>query len=983
LAPARMRQGSAPWLAHWPHNPYHARFFRIAMNSPLVPGQRYVCDADPDLGLGLVTEVAQRTLTLHFPATGTTRQFAIGNSPLTRIRFEPGDTVLDLQGHEYLVRAVREEKGLLCYTVSRVGESPLVLVENQLSPLLSLGQPLKRLLAAQTETTGWFQLRRLALATLEQVESSQLQGLCSGRTELLPHQLYIAHEVARRPAPRVLLSDEVGLGKTIEACLILQQQLFSGLASRVLIVVPDSLLHQWLVELLRRFNLRFSILDAERCAALAEHDTLNPFESEQLVLCSRDFLAAQVQWQDAALAAPWDLLILDEAHHLLSVQDNDRARALYQLASRLASHIPGVLLLTATPDQEGMASHFALLQLLDAGRFHDYPAFVSEQQHYQALAALLDPLQQFETLADTQRQALLGALHAFATDAQLRQLLTELEASTGSNSAAVREKLLVALLDRHGTGRIVFRNTRRHISGFPRRRLRLQRFALPTLYAAHAAQLYPEQAFLKSGDWLREDPRVAWTHELLRQHPKDKFLLICHNRTTAEALEQHLNLGKGIRSGVFHEGLSLLERDRAAAWFAESTGGAQLLVCSEIGSEGRNFQFSHHLVLFDLPGNPDLLEQRIGRLDRIGQQHDVELHVSCFQHSAQSVLLELYDRVFGIFCAPNPVAAHVCAELEPLLVQALADPDNTAINTILLRDADIRNQAQLQRHTQGRDRLLELNSCRPLPAQALVCALQQQEAASTPDQLLQAVFSAYGLDFDINGNGTWNVRPGDDMLLSHFPQVPDDGMTFTLQRPLALVRDDLPFVNWLHPLVQQSLDLVLQEHQGKACVALLRDKRLPSGTLLLEALYRVSVAAPPRLQAKRWFPVTTLRAVVDVQKRSLGKSLPADFIDSRSEGLDRSQVHLLMSERRSTVEQLQRLCQQVATQQLPSLVAERTRCMREDLATELARLRALQEINPQVSQQEIDYLQQQQEQLAVCYGRAGLQLAALRLLVVP
>jgi ATP-dependent helicase HepA len=576
---------------------------------------------------------------------------------------------------------------------------------------------------------------------------------------------------------------------------------------------------------------------------------------------------------------------------------------------------------------------------------------------------------------------LLDSLQTFATDTELRGLLDSLRA-TGKYTAALTDKLLAALLDRHGTGRIVFRNTRRHVSGFPQRRLQVQHFELPLLYAGKAHECYPELAFLKQSEWLREDPRVGWVHELLRQHPQDKFLLICHARATAEALEQHLNLGKGIRSAVFHEGLSLLERDRAAAWFAESEGGAQLLVCSEIGSEGRNFQFSQHLILFDLPPNPDLLEQRIGRLDRIGQQHDVQLHVPVFDKSAQALLLELYDSVFGIFREPNPVAAHVCAALASPLERALAAPTDASLRTRVLQEAAQHNRAELERHAQGRDRLLELNSCRSVPARALVQSLQSLEAAGSPESLLQDVFSAYGLEYDINSNSTWNVRPGEDMLIEHFPQVPDDGTTFTLQRGLALVRDDLPFVNWLHPLVQQSLDLVLQEHQGKACVALLRDKRLASGSLVLEALYRVSVSAPPRLQAKRWFPVSTLRSVVDTQKRSLAKSLPADFIDGRCEAIERHQVQALVAERRSVIEQLQRLCLQVAAQQLPALVTERTQRMQEDLSSELARLRALQRVNPQVSTQEIDYLEQQGTQLAACYAGATLQLAALRLLIV-
>lgn len=105
------------------------------------------------------------------------------------------------------------------------------------------------------------------------------------------------------------------------------------------------------------------------------------------------------------------------------------------------------------------------------------------------------------------------------------------------------------------------------------------------------------------------------------------MLVICAKAATALQLEQVLREREGIRAAVFHEGMSIVERDRAAAWFAEEDSGAQVMLCSEIGSEGRNFQFASNPVMFDLPFNPDLLEQRIGRLDRIGQAHDIQIHV--------------------------------------------------------------------------------------------------------------------------------------------------------------------------------------------------------------------------------------------------------------------------------------------------------------------------------------------------------------------
>ncbi len=949
----------------------------------IVPGQRYISESEPELGLGQVLEVAHRTLMIGFDAAATTRQYAHANAPITRLRFEVGETIVDRDGIRSIIVSVTEQSGLLQYVV-RQGQTRRVMPEAELSPLLSLSQPLKRLMAVQVESPAWFRLRRTALDVLGFIERSPLLGLCSGRTELLPHQLYIAHEVAQRPAPRVLLSDEVGLGKTIEACLILQQQLYSGLAQRALILVPDSLVHQWLVELLRRFNQRFTILDAERCAALTDFTPGNPFESEQLVLCPRSLFLTHPQWLDAALHTPWDILIVDEAHHLVSqASNNTEHNAAYSVVKQLGAHVPGMLLLTATPDQAGLRSHFGLLQLLDPQRFHDFDAFTRGQQGYIAVAELLDPLRDFAALNTSERDTLLQQLRLFAADIQLQQLVKQLAAApVGDTADALAASVTAALLDRHGTGRIVFRNTRRTVSGFQQRHLHRHPLDLPVLYAAYAADPMPEQHLMQSDNWLREDPRVAWMHELLRTNRTEKFLVICKRMETAAALEEFLRLTRGIKSAVFHEDLTLVERDRAAAWFAESNSGAQLLVCSEIGSEGRNFQFCHHLVLFDLPVNPDLLEQRIGRLDRIGQSQAVNLHAPYFRASAQEVLLNLYADVLGIFDEPNPVAAEVCAQCADQLHAALMQP--TAANALdeLAAKARTANAILLAQHAAGRDKMLELNSCRPAAARQLQRSVQKLEAECSPRTFLEDAFSCYGLDFEINSNRTWNVAPGDDMLLTSFPEIPDDGLTFTLDRELALARDDLPFVNWLHPLVLQSLDLILQDNPGKCSAGTLHDKRLPRGTLVLEGLHRVTVTAPPRLQARRWFPTTTLRAVVDSQKRSIGKSLTAEQIDINMNVLDKDMLRALLRDRRDELQLLARLGQQVAEKQLPELIASHTLAMQVRLDTELARLQALQAVNPQVQDSELNYLRTQRAELSAVFATARVQLEALRLLVV-
>src|SRR5690606_33626047 len=226
---------------------------------------------------------------------------------------------------------------------------------------------------------------------------------------------------------------------------------------------------------------------------------------------------------------------------------------------------------------------------------------------------------------------------------------------------AQRERLIRAILDRHGTGRVLFRNTRQTVSGFPERLPRPVPLPCPDAYAGDRHLLHPEA--VHPGTWLDIDPRVDFVVDLLERLRDDKLLLICARKETAVALEEYLRLRKGIRSSVFHEDMSIIERDRAAAFFAQPAQGARILLCSEIGSEGRNFQFSHHLILFDLPPHPVLLEQRIGRLDRIGQRHPVSIHIPYLEGGAQEVLLRWYHEGLDAFAQTNPVAFKLYEEL--------------------------------------------------------------------------------------------------------------------------------------------------------------------------------------------------------------------------------------------------------------------------------------------------------------------------------
>ena len=262
------------------------------MQEDFVPGQRWLSEAEPDLGLGLVEEVEARHVRVNFAAAGETRNYAAINAPLTRVRFAPDDTVQDKDGRDLTIQAVEQVGGLLIYSCSDSAGIESVLPEQSLNDRLRLNRPQDKLLARRIDADIWFTLRDQSWLQAAALWRSPVFGLQGPRIDLIPHQLYIASEVASRVAPRVLLADEVGLGKTIEAGLILHRLLLTERVQRVLLILPDALVHQWLVEMLRRFNLQFAVFDQDR---FDNADQGNPFQTEQRVLCSLSFLTSSPQ----------------------------------------------------------------------------------------------------------------------------------------------------------------------------------------------------------------------------------------------------------------------------------------------------------------------------------------------------------------------------------------------------------------------------------------------------------------------------------------------------------------------------------------------------------------------------------------------------------------------------------------------------------------------------------------------------------------
>jgi ATP-dependent helicase HepA len=569
-----------------------------------------------------------------------------------------------------------------------------------------------------------------------------------------------------------------------------------------------------------------------------------------------------------ALDAGWDMLVVDEAHHLQWSPKGVSSE--YELVEKLGRKAHGLLLLTATPEQLGMTSHFARLSLLDPDRFYDLDAFLDEAEGYRDVARKAGKLEEGPKLD--------------------------------------------ALLDRHGTGRVQFRNTRATVSGFPDR----------------LVLMHPLESV------KGKDPRIDWLIELLRAIDTEKVLLICKTPETVVAIEAALRKRVRIELGVFHENLTLVQRDRNAAWFAEENG-ARILLCSEIGSEGRNFQFAHHLVLFDLPVDPELLEQRIGRLDRIGQHSQIRIHVPYVRNSFQEVLALWYDEGLDSFQYQLQGGRELLERFGPR-INALRSREDLYV---LIEETAAATREIAERLQDGRDRLMELNSFRPKVAAAVVDEIKREDSDKTLERFMLEVFDFYNIHVEEIADRTYKLGSA-GVLRDSFPGLPAGGFTVTCDRGRALVREDVQFLTWDHPLVTGALDLLLGSEKGNCCLA--PEEKGKASAPQIEAVYVLECVAPMQLHADRFLPPTPIQVVVSGEN----------------------------------VETLLQEALQLAEKRVPELVKSAVQEMETQLKTEIARLKELKKVNPSVRKQEIDLLIEQQRGLEEHLRNARLRLDAIR-----
>ena len=739
---------------------------------------------NPELGLGRVVGVEGRAVAVEFPKDGTRLRLARDSPALVPVDLGPGRRVRVSPGREEAVVAAVLPDGRIRLDDGREARSA------DLWPIDLEGGLFERLARGEADSPTDFGNRLAALRLLELREASGLGSFLGGRIRLYPHQLHVAERATRQDPVRWLLSDEVGMGKTIEACLILNRLVRTGRVERCLVVAPDTLTVQWLGELWRKYHQVFTLLDEVRLGDVAKDfgADFNPFDVHRRAVVSLESLIARPRLTDQAVAAGIDLLVVDEAQRLrrrLGHVGEPSWRAVAPIAA-LGRH---VLLLSATPLEDDAHGFFRLLQLLRPEEFPEATSFEERLASGDPLPPCTSSTRRADIGGLPPRQAVAIDLDDAAASGPRNDLLEILRSAPDPHVLARRQK----------ADRVV----RALASG-----------------AALSAVLSSDEKDLraKAAEADARDPRLAWLVPRGREWKEagEKTLVFVAHRETLEWLRAALSHQAQLASGVFHEALTPARRDLEVAAFRRPEGPS-LLVSTECGGEGRNFEFCTRLVLFDLPWNPAAIEQRIGRLDRIGRRIPVEIVFFRPPSGIGADVVRLYEAI-GLFREPIVGLEPQFAGVEEALKATALDPEATLSaerTSALLREA----QTARTRIREAAHQELHRERYRAGMADAILARVPGN-LDGLNEQVVTTACARLGFGVERQrGRRRFSIDFGNEALLDSLPGVPG-GSSFlgTFDREEAVEDETLDFFAAGHPLVEGILGHLEESPRGRVAV---------------------------------------------------------------------------------------------------------------------------------------------------------------------
>lgn len=452
----------------------------------------------------------------------------------------------------------------------------------------------------------------------------------------LDYQVETVHRVLRTFRGRALLADEVGLGKTIEAGMLISEYLLRGMARTVLVVCPAALVGQWRAELADKFAVEAQSTDEARFRTNPEA-AWSAGSEPRVVVASLQMIRA-ARHAELVRSQRWDLLVVDEAHYL-----KNRTTAGYKLLDSLKSRF--LLLLTATPVENDLEELYNLVTLLKPGQLATPAAFKKQfvekgdpfsPRNRERLRNLLGEVMVRNTRALAGRGIELPprfaqtvVLDPSPQEQALYTAVVDLVRSVKDGGGS-RLSLRTLLEEAGSSAEAVLDTVGRLDSGLGAAAL------TPVAEAARSATQSQARKLAK----LLEIIRALGSFS-----PGSKAVVFTRFRATLEALSSALHAA-GVAHSCFSGGMSGPEKDRAVAQLREEV---PVMLATDVGGEGRNLQFANVLVNYDLPWNPMKIEQRIGRLHRIGQTREVRVFSLCARGSAEERILDVLDRRIHLF----------------------------------------------------------------------------------------------------------------------------------------------------------------------------------------------------------------------------------------------------------------------------------------------------------------------------------------------
>ena len=871
------------------------------MASRFAPGQRWLSQTEPELGLGLVIKSEPDKVTIVFPSSETTRVYTIEAPPLTRVVFSMGDILKTQDGKSFIVEEITEKDGIVIY-ISK-GKK---IDESRLSDSLTFSKPIDRLLNAQVDDKGIYNLRHRALYRRFKTYRAPLRGLLGGRFHPTAHQIYVATQATRATYPRVLLADEPGLGRRIEAGLILQRLQLAGSAQRVLLLVPEAEIEWCELEFSRRFGFYFTRLGADELTAPAKPAAkkaaksakaktdepaappFNPFvtEAPQWFSCPLElFKSKPGHW---AAGAGLDVLVVDGADQMGYTEATPGS--IYNAVEEAGNAIKSLILLSSSGPETDAEGHFGRVRLLDP---EDFPTSRKYNKHRKENEALEAGVIAAAKATDIDRE----------TEALLKPLATEenkvkdILKAWKEDKESARDQLIEHLVDTQECGRRVFHNTHRSISKLPAHEVDWVKLeAKPEVRdelreefksAGKAEPSTPKTKALASAldsaaaTWLTSiiaPPILPAAQPLAKgvdvpppPPPSPKALVVCANRARAMAVAKVLNK-------KLPEKIVLVNHEPHAVAVADF---AAIVVGLE-DTCGRAFAGVDFLVFWDAPHTAT--EARIGAaLLDFTSNSAVKIKVPYVEDTPQEILGRWLQEGVHAFSGFSPAQAAVIEEHGKTaldLAKRIGARHNPKIGEelkALIKKSNATFESSLKKIDKHRDEFLEIASCRPTYSEQALHRMHSSDEDLSLDLFTNRVMEHTGITVEQQPGRVcqvkWNLE-----ALQHLEAVPKEGFGLTYSRKTALMQEALQHLTWDSELIAKATERLLSTAIGNTAYVVWEDER--AQLVLLEGIYLAEPApADSALQVWRFMPPTPVRVVVSHELEDLSGTYTTELVN--------------------------------------------------------------------------------------------------------